>query len=427
MNYQLLNTPVSTDYLTIDDLSNLVSKNQLTNYFPISGGTITGDTNIDKSTLSINFGNFIESDDPHTISYTKKNSFIQGETAPTEGMVDSYGPIYTGTKGYAILSIDTATNVVKLSGDISILASLEASNSSSNLQELYNNVSNTAIFPSGSKVLRIAYANNHNTSIKKLDQVRFTMALHTQGSPAQVKICSILDANNGLISVENIPGNVINKANTLTSIDQYKTEFEDDDNYFYAPGLPEIGNLTLEKLNGQHAEGGSTKVTGKFAHGEGRDTLADVRFSHAEGTCNYAGGIASHAEGRYCSAKGEYSHAAGIYASSNEDKAWTWNGNAGNANTPQPTKLYSSHGNGTFNINPEPQNGSDDPATGFFIGNQSLADMLDGSRSAIATVLSSLSPNDVVPRDGGGYTIDNVAEKLNKITNILIALKDALQ
>ena len=71
----------------------------------------------------------------------------------------------------------------------------------------------------------------------------------------------------------------------------------------------------------------------------------------------------SHAEGYYTTAIGAASHAAGTYAVSRDDRSWTWQGK-------NVSNKYLSHGDGTFNINP------DGGADGFYIGDQSLSSML---------------------------------------------------
>ncbi len=64
--------------------------------------------------------------------------------------------------------------------------------------------------------------------------------------------------------------------------------------------------------------------------------------------------FAAHAEGYNTKALGDVSHAAGINVDVNEDYAFGWNGDR--------MASYSSHGAGTFNINPK--NG----LSGFYIG-----------------------------------------------------------
>jgi hypothetical protein len=66
------------------------------------------------------------------------------------------------------------------------------------------------------------------------------------------------------------------------------------------------------------------------------------------------------------------------------------------------TTEYVSHGYGTFNIKPAATNGSNDPATGFFIGDESLADRL-----------SSLQNNVMTSKPLSGYYIEHNLSSCN--------------
>ena len=383
----------------------------------LSGGSVSGDVEIYKSNFNIYIGNYIQSDSEYTANYSNKNVFIQGETAPTEGLLDNYGSVYAGTKGYCILSVNSITNELKLSGTISAITSLIESNSNNNLPDLYNGLSSDpyhakAFFPKSSKSLRLAFNDNFNTSVTKLNQVKFAGALHTQGSEPYMRILGIVDAENGIISVDQIPNEIIARAASFSSEEDYINEFINDDNNFYAPGLPEIGNMTIEKLNGQHVEGGSNRAVGKFAHVEGRDNFADVRFSHTEGTCNFAGSIAAHVEGRYSTAYGEYSHAAGVLANSKDNGAWTWNGNINNISNPSISERYSSHGKGTFNIYPRATTG-DDPFTGFYIGEETLADRTI-KKSTLVTTLNAIDTSSIQDQNTK-FIIDTLISTLKNL------------
>ena len=87
-----------------------------------------------------------------------------------------------------------------------------------------------------------------------------------------------------------------------------------------------------------HAEGNSTKAIGKYSHAEGNDSIAMGYFSHAEG---------------YSSQTRDGDHSA-----------FAWNGDI------TRTTRYTSHGAGTFNINPA------GGLNGFYIGEQTLYTIL---------------------------------------------------
>ena len=114
------------------------------------------------------------------------------------------------------------------------------------------------------------------------------------------------------------------------------------------------------------ANGIITTASGDYSHAEGGGTTASGHYSHAEGGGTTASGASSHAEGHYTTASGDYSHAAGYMAQTRNIDAYSfaWNGDE------TRTDQYSSHGPGTFNINP--YGGLD----GFWIGEQTLYSIL---------------------------------------------------
>ena len=98
--------------------------------------------------------------------------------------------------------------------------------------------------------------------------------------------------------------------------------------------------------------------------------------NHVMGYNSFATGFQNRAEGNYSVAIGSYNTAAGVdsvaigqkaIASKNFD--FVWNGNV------DSVSHYTSHGKSTFNINPKPVSGND-PFTGFYIGEESLASRL---------------------------------------------------
>lgn len=285
---------------------------------------ISGEVKIENSDIKVTngginilSGNFIQTNSESSKSYSARNAFLQAEQT-------TYGPAYTGSKGYCILSVLSATNQLKLSGDLSA----------------------------------IQISNDYFYSIALGEQF--------------VSYCSKVTAKNGqIVTLNNLPSEIAGFAKY--SEEKMVELFLSDDNAFYSPGHPEIGNQIIENFYGNHAEGGSTRGIGKFAHAEGRDTTADGRYSHAEGSHNIAGGLASHAEGFMNKAVGYASHAAGYRAVSKDDYSYTWNNGGGSEVDPfnPNSKAYVSKGTGTYCINPE------GGINGFYIGSGSLKSYLE--------------------------------------------------
>ena len=142
------------------------------------------------------------------------------------------------------------------------------------------------------------------------------------------------------------------------------------------------GDTTEASGNLSHAEGNRSKAIGGGSHAEGYMTIARGELSHTEGGETYTkaenqdlSGKFAHAEGVHSGANGYASHAAGSYGCANHDYAWVWSGvtyPAGHSETEAEIAARTSHGKGTFTINP--QGGT----SGFFIGNTSLASLLNG-------------------------------------------------
>ena len=139
------------------------------------------------------------------------------------------------------------------------------------------------------------------------------------------------------------------------------------------------GSGTKAEGVGSHAEGVSTKASGKYSHAEGFSTTASGDYSHAEGYGTTASGNGSHAEGYGTTALGNFSHAEGYKSQTlTEDTlAYSWNGDGTRA------EPYSSHGKGTFNINPK------GGLSGFYIGEQKLSEVMAGK--ADKTALDALA------------------------------------
>ena len=153
------------------------------------------------------------------------------------------------------------------------------------------------------------------------------------------------------------------------------------------------GVRTQATGNYSHAEGFATTSAGYCSHAEGRGTNASEAHSHAEGQSTTASGYCSHSEGNNTTAAGDYSHAEGFDATAagscshaegykaqtktEDDYAYSWNGDGTRA------EPYSSHGKGTYNINPE------GGLSGFYIGEQKLSEVMAGK--ADKTALDALA------------------------------------
>ena len=120
------------------------------------------------------------------------------------------------------------------------------------------------------------------------------------------------------------------------------------------------------------ANGDGVTASGECSHAEGEGTTASGYCSHAEGAGTTAAGKGSHAEGKNTIASGTGSHTDGINSRTrNTDNfAFAWNGD-------DLIPQYTSHGPGTFNINPV--GGLD----GFYIGGQKLAMILSNKSDEI--------------------------------------------
>ena len=288
---------------------------------PSTGTILTNDLSVENAKIIANNGNieikggsFIQTNSDNVFNYSAKNTFIQAEST------DDYGPAYTGSMGFCILSVNSDLKLLKLSGDLT------------NLEEFYKSHKDT----------------------------KYSILL---GSSVAEPYCTkVTNISGQYVTIDNFPNSLYDE--TTTSEDKLIEWFLSDDNAFYAPEYPTVGNQGIPCLYGGHAEGGSTKAIGKYTHAEGRASIADMRYSHAEGDQNKALGIGSKAEGKLNTALGKYSHVDGYEAQASDDYAYVWRGRYGTSN-------YNSNGRSTFNISPEGD------TKGFYIGKKSLQTYLD--------------------------------------------------
>ena len=135
-------------------------------------------------------------------------------------------------------------------------------------------------------------------------------------------------------------------------------------------GAADVGAVPLVK--DQHGEktavtiGTRRGMAGMFSLAHGSNVSATEYYSHAEGENTSAYGYCSHSEGESTTASGDYSRAEGIDSKTEKDHAYAfaWNGDSSRSSP------YTSHGPGTFNINPA--GGLD----GFWFGEQTLASIM---------------------------------------------------
>ena len=134
------------------------------------------------------------------------------------------------------------------------------------------------------------------------------------------------------------------------------------------------GERVTASGNYSHAEGLGSTASGRSSHAEGANTVASGDYSHAEGGGTTASGLGSHAEGESTTASGLCSHAAGFKSRTRDgdDYAFAWNGDGARGDK------YTSHGPGTFNINPV--GGLD----GFWIGERTLLSIMSDKADKVA-------------------------------------------
>lgn len=346
---------------------NISSLNLNGDYLPLSGGTINGNL-------------LITNNDSCTI-FSPQNSFLQAEVAYSGG-TKTYGMSYCGSKGFCILGINLSSDEnnnqyigIKLSGDIStieeaVLSDIYCEKPISEYDE------NDDIYPKASK--SIPYTHIGKDTMISLSDIMWSIAVKSYSFSSFDSIKTI-DTENNIVwfkhSLSELSATYGKNAISLANLSSLSEEelielFGTDDNLFYAPGFPYIGNTTLNTLYGNTTLGGSSRAIGKYAFASGRDSIADMRYSHAEGTHCAALEIGSHAEGFKCKAKGQYSHAGGyasstlgndafahgrscnankqqsialgLKATANHDNSFVWSGNEANGSV--------SNGDKTFNI-----------------------------------------------------------------------------
>ena len=233
----------------------------------LSGIQTSGDIEIYGHTIKVLSGNYIQTDDAlgYVQNYSARNSFLQAECP--QRYYDKYGIACTGSKGYCILSINTSQRYIRLSGDLTDLANFHAISSAE----------------------------------------PFSISFDSGAFSRELKILSVVQDNSewGHV-ITDIATRIGDKSENIC-----RDKWLSDDNAFYCPKAPHVGNTSIPAFYGSHAEGASTKAIQRCTHAEGRNTLADIRYSHAEGSDTYAAEMYSHAEGNTTKALGRASHSEG--------------------------------------------------------------------------------------------------------------------
>ena len=225
---------------------------------------LSNDLSVDKADVYVqNGGNFVQTDGNDCVYST--GSFIQGRKHS-----DAYGPIGTGSYGWAIVGVDPLRNMAsfRLSGDIS--------------------------------------------GIEEISSKLFSYVLEQHRQAYCLSISSIDTASKIVTFAEPLGLNMLSSLSAKTEAELLAI-YENDDNAFFCPDRIDVGALKIKSFVCNHAEGGSTKAIGQYAHSEGRATIAEGKYSHAEGHKTFAASSA-HAEGFESKAFGDKSHVEGLSA-----------------------------------------------------------------------------------------------------------------
>ena len=289
-----LNTvSLSTDYLYVKhgkfDVDEYLDKRE--------GGEVSGDVSIVQHDLNVLSGNYIQTSIPdHITNYASKNAFIQADVDP------HYGDSYTGSKAFCVLGLISATNQIKLSGDIQILKDIVDGRLTVGDMHVDINKSNSLRNVFGR---RDAIKNETNMS-----SAMFSLTIDSHATSMTFHL-SAVDTSTGIVTLkEPITNGGFGKYNGLPQ-EFFEDIWLNDDNAFYLVGFPELGNANIPNNFGQFVSGGSVRAIGRQTHAEGRDSIADIRYAHAEGSHCTAAQMASHAEGFGTFANKSFAHAEG--------------------------------------------------------------------------------------------------------------------
>ena len=260
------------------------------------GGEVSGDVSIAQHDLNVLSGNYIQTSIPdHVTNYASKNALIQADVDP------HYGDSYAGSKAFCVLGLISATNQIKLSGDIQILKDIVDGRLT---------VGDMDVDISKSKSMRNVFGNKSFTDETNMSAAMFSLTLDS-GAQSMAFHLSAVDASTGIVTLKEQLAMEEFKVCDGKTQEYFEDLWLNDDNAFYLVGFPEIGNANIPNNFGQFVSGGSVRAIGRQTHVEGRDGIADIRYAHAEGSHCTAAQMASHAEGFMTFAGDRFSHAEG--------------------------------------------------------------------------------------------------------------------
>ena len=260
------------------------------------GGEVSGSVSIVQHDLNVLSGNFIQTSvSNHVTNYASKNALIQADIDP------HYGNSYAGSKAFCVIGLISATNQIKLSGDIQILKDIVDGRLS---------VGDMPVDIRKSQSMRNVFGNESFTSETCMSSAMFSLTLDS-GAQSMAFHLSAVDVSTGIVTLKEPLDMEEFKACNGKTQEYFEDLWINDDNAFYLVGFPEIGNANIPNNFGQFVSGGSVRAIGRQTHAEGRDSIADIRYAHAEGSHCTAAQMASHAEGFRTFAGDRFSHAEG--------------------------------------------------------------------------------------------------------------------
>ena len=228
-------------------------------------------------------------------NYASKNAFIQADVDP------HYGDSYTGSKAFCVLGLSSATNQIKLSGDIQVLKDIVDGRLT---------IGDMPVDIRKSRSMRNVFGGKAFSNETNMSAAMFSLTIDSHATSMTFHL-SAVDVSTGIVTLKE----PLSSFSFQTYDGRTQEYFEDiwlnDDNAFYLVGFPELGNANIPNNFGQFVSGGSVRAIGRQTHAEGRDSIADIRYAHAEGTHCTAAQMATHAEGYGTLASKQYSHAEG--------------------------------------------------------------------------------------------------------------------
>ena len=191
-----------------------------------------------------------------------------------------------------------------------------------------------------------------------------------------------------------------------------------------------------------HAEGSATQATGPGSHAEGGGTTASGQNSHSEGGGTNANGASSHAEGGGTTATGNYSHAEGLYTTANngcEHAEGQWN--LSNTGSTDASRTIHSVGIGTGSTTHR-RNAHEIMLNGdhyiYGIGNydgtnysaaktlQQVINTIQGSTTSISSIIENLATKNEVDQAISEAEFNNGHNAVSSVTDIPVSKRLAI-